>query len=168
MPIYLFKLVNIFRDHQRVAKLDSITHLGPVGRSEPLLNGGSQTGTETVVLGGRPAMAPTPIVGAASNELSELAAGGSGANGTRTITASSSKSEKPASSSAASKLHRTFNQHCNQVKEIDLVVRFEILIVKMTLLPGISGLQFCRILGNAGQYQTFGDLSLSDPPSFLL
>ncbi|OAV96001.1 hypothetical protein PTTG_26490 [Puccinia triticina 1-1 BBBD Race 1] len=125
-------------------------------------------GTKTVVLGGRPAMAPTPIVGAASNELSELAAGGSGANGTWIITASLSKSEKPASSSAASKLHRTFNQHCNQVKEINLVVRFEILIVKMTLLPGISGLQFCRILSNTGQYQTFGDLSLSDPPSFLL
>ncbi|WAR54713.1 hypothetical protein PtB15_4B330 [Puccinia triticina] len=137
------------------------THPGPDGRSEPSLNGGSQTGTpslagtETVVLGGGPATAPTPIVGAASNELGELAAGGSGANGTRTITASSSKSEKPASSSAASKHHRTFNQHRNPVKKIDLVVRFEIFIVKMPLLPGISGLQFRRISGNAWQYQTF-------------
>lgn len=41
------------------------------------------------------------------------------------------------------------------MKKYDLVVRFEIFIVKMPLLPGISGLQFRRIAGNAWQYQTF-------------
>ncbi|GAA6040739.1 hypothetical protein JCM8097_003273, partial [Rhodosporidiobolus ruineniae] len=35
----------------------------------------------------------------------------------------------------------------------DLVVRFEIFLVKMPLLPGIHGLQFRRIGGNAWQYQ---------------
>lgn len=35
----------------------------------------------------------------------------------------------------------------------DLIVRFEISIVKMPLLPGIHGLQFRRISGNAWQYQ---------------
>ncbi|GAA5862879.1 hypothetical protein JCM1840_002310 [Sporobolomyces johnsonii] len=35
----------------------------------------------------------------------------------------------------------------------DLIVRFEVFIVKMPLLPGIHGLQFRRIGGNAWQYQ---------------
>ncbi|GAA5839620.1 hypothetical protein JCM11251_003560 [Rhodosporidiobolus azoricus] len=35
----------------------------------------------------------------------------------------------------------------------DLIVRFEIFLVKMPLLPGIHGLQFRRIGGNAWQYQ---------------
>lgn len=35
----------------------------------------------------------------------------------------------------------------------ELIVRFEIFIVRMPLLPGISGLQFRRIGGNAWQYQ---------------
>ncbi|GAA6010353.1 hypothetical protein JCM10207_005188 [Rhodosporidiobolus poonsookiae] len=35
----------------------------------------------------------------------------------------------------------------------DLVVRFEIFLVKMPLLPGIHGLQFRRIGGNSFQYQ---------------
>lgn len=42
------------------------------------------------------------------------------------------------------------------VQESDLVVRFEIFIVKMPLLPGISGLQFRRICGDAWQYQMLG------------
>ncbi|KAI8457458.1 hypothetical protein BY996DRAFT_6907552, partial [Phakopsora pachyrhizi] len=42
-------------------------------------------------------------------------------------------------------------------KKYDLVVRFKIFIVKMPLLPGIHGLQFRRISGNAWQYHTFGE-----------
>lgn len=38
----------------------------------------------------------------------------------------------------------------------DLIVRFEIFIVKMPLLPGIHGLQFRRIGGNGWQYQMLG------------
>ena len=38
----------------------------------------------------------------------------------------------------------------------DLIVRFEIFIVKMPFLPGIHGLQFRRIGGNAWQYQMLG------------
>ncbi|GAA5911929.1 hypothetical protein JCM6882_004718 [Rhodosporidiobolus microsporus] len=38
-------------------------------------------------------------------------------------------------------------------KSQDLIVRFEIFLVKMPLLPGIHGLQFRRIGGNAWQYQ---------------
>lgn len=42
----------------------------------------------------------------------------------------------------------------------ELVVRFEIFIVKMPFLPGIHGLQFRRIGGNAWQYQMLGTLPL--------
>lgn len=45
----------------------------------------------------------------------------------------------------------------------DLIVRFEIFIVSVQMLPGIHGLQFRRIGGNAWQYQmlgTFPSLSL--------
>lgn len=45
----------------------------------------------------------------------------------------------------------------------DLIVRFEIFIVKMPLLPGIHGLQFRRIGGNGWQYQMLG-ASLSPFP----
>ena len=38
----------------------------------------------------------------------------------------------------------------------DLIVRFEIFIVKMPFLPGMHGLQFRRIGGNAWQYQMLG------------
>ncbi|EGG08521.1 uncharacterized protein MELLADRAFT_115980 [Melampsora larici-populina 98AG31] len=44
----------------------------------------------------------------------------------------------------------------------DLVVRFEIFIVKMPLLPGINGLQFRRISGNVWQYQTFAKRILQE------
>ncbi|KWU43659.1 Pkinase-domain-containing protein [Rhodotorula sp. JG-1b] len=37
--------------------------------------------------------------------------------------------------------------------ESDMIVRFEIFLVKMPLLPGIHGLQFRRISGDAWQYQ---------------
>ena len=42
----------------------------------------------------------------------------------------------------------------------DLIVRFEIFIVKMPFLPGIHGLQFRRIGGNAWQYQMLGQSPL--------
>ena len=38
----------------------------------------------------------------------------------------------------------------------DLVVRFEVFLVKMPLLPGIHGLQFRRISGNAWHYHMLG------------
>lgn len=38
----------------------------------------------------------------------------------------------------------------------DMIVRFEVFIVKMPLLPGIHGVQFRRISGNAWQYSLFG------------
>ncbi|GAA6000382.1 uncharacterized protein JCM10292_001486 [Rhodotorula paludigena] len=38
-------------------------------------------------------------------------------------------------------------------KKADMIVRFEIFLVKMPLLPGIHGLQFRRIGGDAWQYQ---------------
>ncbi|GAA5974004.1 hypothetical protein JCM11641_008207 [Rhodosporidiobolus odoratus] len=41
----------------------------------------------------------------------------------------------------------------NPAMSNDLIVRFEIFLVKMPLLPGIHGLQFRRIGGNAWQYQ---------------
>ncbi|KAK4058217.1 Serine/threonine-protein kinase [Microbotryomycetes sp. JL221] len=44
----------------------------------------------------------------------------------------------------------------------DMIVRFEIFIVKMPLLPGISGLQFRRIGGNAWQYQMLAKRILTE------
>ncbi|KAM0793024.1 hypothetical protein ACM66B_000515 [Microbotryomycetes sp. NB124-2] len=44
----------------------------------------------------------------------------------------------------------------------DMIVRFEIFIVKMPLLPGISGLQFRRIGGNAWQYQMLAKRILAE------
>lgn len=41
----------------------------------------------------------------------------------------------------------------------DMIVRFEIFLVKMPLLPGIHGLQFRRIGGDAWQYQMLGELA---------
>lgn len=38
----------------------------------------------------------------------------------------------------------------------DMIVRFEIFLIKMPLLPGIHGLQFRRIAGSAWQYQVLG------------
>ncbi len=43
----------------------------------------------------------------------------------------------------------------------DMIVRFEIFLVKMPLLPGIHGLQFRRIGGDAWQYQMLGAFSPS-------
>ncbi|SCV68416.1 BQ2448_537 [Microbotryum intermedium] len=44
----------------------------------------------------------------------------------------------------------------------DMIVRFEIFIVRMPLLPGINGLQFRRIGGNAWQYQMLARRVLSE------
>lgn len=43
----------------------------------------------------------------------------------------------------------------------DMIVRFEIFLVKMPLLPGIHGLQFRRIGGDAWQYQMLGELDFN-------
>ncbi|KAM0755280.1 Pkinase-domain-containing protein [Meredithblackwellia eburnea MCA 4105] len=44
----------------------------------------------------------------------------------------------------------------------DLIVRFEVFVVRMPLLPGIHGLQFRRIAGNAWQYQMLARRVLSE------
>jgi hypothetical protein len=51
------------------------------------------------------------------------------------------------------------NQNAVAAISNDMIVRFEIFIVKMPLLPGFHGIQFRRISGNA--YLTLGTLSLS-------
>ncbi|KAH9456067.1 hypothetical protein Pst134EB_012281 [Puccinia striiformis f. sp. tritici] len=110
--------------------------------SEPSLNGGgsqvatpSLAGTESGVQSPALPMITTPGIGA--NETNE---------GTKTTSSSNSKNII---------IHSQFNNGAVHNKKLDLVVRFEIFIVKMPLLPGISGLQFRRISGNAWQYQTF-------------
>ncbi|PLW14917.1 hypothetical protein PCANC_14770 [Puccinia coronata f. sp. avenae] len=90
----------------------------------------------------------TPVVTGPS-ELGEVGTGyGSGVGGSTTVP----KSPKPPSSKHA---NNNASNVAGLMKKYDLVVRFEIFIVKMPLLPGISGLQFRRISGNAWQYQTF-------------
>ncbi|POW21511.1 hypothetical protein PSHT_02314 [Puccinia striiformis] len=126
--------------------------------SEPSLNGGgsqvatpSLAGTESGVQSPALPMITTPGIGA--NETNE---------GTKTTSSSNSKNII---------IHSQFNNGAVHNKKLDLVVRFEIFIVKMPLLPGISGLQFRRISGNAWQYQTFACLSRrvwsSDPKALL-
>ncbi|KDE09716.1 CAMK/CAMKL/KIN1 protein kinase [Microbotryum lychnidis-dioicae p1A1 Lamole] len=44
----------------------------------------------------------------------------------------------------------------------EMIVRFEVFIVRMPLLPGINGLQFRRIGGNAWQYQMLARRVLSE------
>ncbi|KAK4698476.1 serine/threonine protein kinase KIN1/2, partial [Phenoliferia sp. Uapishka_3] len=57
-----------------------------------------------------------------------------------------------------------FNSSTNEgsVMSNDLIVRFEVFVVRMPLLPGFHGLQFRRIAGNAWQYQMLARRVLSE------
>ncbi|KAA1126505.1 serine/threonine-protein kinase KIN2 [Puccinia graminis f. sp. tritici] len=133
----------------------------PDGLSEPSLNGGSQTGD--LPRQATPSLAGTEtiIIGATSNELGELTSPVNGPINQQGTSSNISKNDRPPSSNTTTSksrnnnLHNNNNHNTGSVKKLDLVVRFEIFIVKMPLLPGISGLQFRRISGNAWQYQTF-------------
>jgi hypothetical protein len=103
----------------------------------------SLAGTETI------------IIGATSNELGELTYPVNAPTNQQGASSNISKTDRPPSSNTTTNKNRNHN-NSGSVKKLDLVVRFEIFIVKMPLLPGISGLQFRRISGNAWQYQTFG------------
>jgi len=127
-------------------------------RSEQSLNGGSHAGDTLRQGTATPSLAGTEGGGVSTTgalphlqrttaatrqtELGELGAGGGA--GAATITKSSKNGNNNKNNNVPS-----------LIKKLDLVVRFEIFIVKMPLLPGISGLQFRRISGNAWQYQTF-------------
>ncbi|KNZ45740.1 CAMK/CAMKL/KIN1 protein kinase [Puccinia sorghi] len=140
-------------------------------RSEQSLNGGSQAGDTLRQAAATPSLAGTEggsggvsatgvlphlqmtTAATGPTELGELSAGGGAGAATTT------KSSRPSSSKNGN--NNNNNNVPSLIKKFDLVVRFEIFIVKMPLLPGISGLQFRRISGNAWQYQTFGNYRFS-------
>ncbi|SCZ90326.1 BZ3500_MvSof-1268-A1-R1_Chr1-3g01919 [Microbotryum saponariae] len=71
-----------------------------------------------------------------------------------------SQSPTPGTSGSEAKFTSSTGEESSVSNE--MIVRFEVFIVRMPLLPGINGLQFRRIGGNAWQYQMLARRVLSE------
>ncbi|KAL8286809.1 hypothetical protein RQP46_004337 [Phenoliferia psychrophenolica] len=136
--------------------------------------------SKLLLSGGTSSKDATTSTSAASGDGSQISLGGPVASDTnRTGIANSSTSFTvlpPSASSPTEPSHpgstkspvqatsAKFNSSTleGSVMSNDLIVRFEVFVVRMPLFPGIHGLQFRRIAGNAWQYQMLARRVLSE------